>query len=169
MAETEAWKNAGLGLIVIKKTNQKGEFGEEAVPGGKVIQITPKDRRANSEMAAIEELDVFKNGMLTPIRLIDSEEDAKEIASNPNLMTEQDMKDLFKSHWKTFENRIGEVANETTLTRLLEIGRAEDAKVRQVEAIEARLAEIRPVTHVEVIQQAGVAGPMTGIKPVTPK
>jgi hypothetical protein len=169
MADTEAWKNAGAGLIVIKKTNQKGDFGEEAVLGGKVIQISPKDRRANSEMAATEELDVFKNGMLTPIRLIDSEEDAVEIASNPNLMTEQDMKDLFKSHWKTFETRIGEIANETTLTRLLEIGRIEDAKVRQVEAIEARLADVRPVSHIEVVQQSGAAGPMTSIKPVTPK
>lgn len=168
MADTEAWKNAGLGLIVIKKTNQRGELGEEAVPGGKMIQISPGDRRVNSELAANEDLDVFRNGMLTPVRLIETEEDAKEIASNPNLMTESDMENLFKGHWKTFETRIAEIANETTLNRLLEVARSVDAKVRQVETIEARLSEVCPVTHVEVTQ-AGPGGSMTGIRPVTPK
>lgn len=166
--EFETWKNATLGRVVLKKYNQRGELSDEMMPGGKVFHIKPAERRINQEMAALPELDMFQNGQLTPVRLIDTEEDAKEIASNPNLLSESEMRDLFKGHWKTFESKVSEVSNLTTLERLLQVANEVDAKVRQVEVIQARIAEINPVEHVE-INHAGAVDERTGLRPVTPR
>lgn len=170
MAEHESWKNTTAGRIFLKKYDKRGELAAEMVPGGKTFQITPHERRINSEMAASPGLDFFSNGQLTPVRLIETEEDAKEIASNPNLMAESEMVDLFKAHWKTFESRIAEVGNLTTLQRLLEVAQSDqvDAKVRQVDALKARIEEISPADHVE-INHAGSVDERTGLKPVTPR
>jgi hypothetical protein len=166
----ETWKNATRGRIFLKKYNQQGQLAAEMVPGGKVFQISPTERRINTEMAASPDLDFFQNGQLTPVRLIETEEDAKEIASNPNLMAESDMVTLFKGHWKTFEAKVNEISNLTTLKRLLEIAQSDevDAKVRQVEAVKARISDIDPVEHVE-IAHAGSVDERTGLKPVTPR
>lgn len=166
----ESWQNTIAGKIFLKKYNQRGELAAEMIPGGKVFQITPTERRINSEMAATPELDFFRNGQLTPVRLIETEEDAKEIASNPNLLAESDMVDLFKAHWKTFEARISEINNATTLERLLEVAQSDvvDAKVRQVEVIKAKLDQINPANHVE-IAHAGGLDRGTDMKPVSPR
>lgn len=166
----ETWKNATLGRVVLKKYNQKGELSDEMVAGHKVFHITPQERRINTEMAATAELDMFSNGQLTPVRLIDSEEDAKELASNPNLMSEDEMRDLFKAHWKTFEARVSEISNLPALNRMLELASNNevDAKVRQLDAIKARIEDVNPTTHVE-ISHAGSVDERTGLKPVTPR
>lgn len=167
-SEFESWKNSTPGRVVLKKYTQRGDLGDEMIAGGKVFHISPKERRINQEMAATPELDMFQNGFLTPVRLIETEEDAKEIASNPNLMSETEMADLFKGHWKTFESRVSEVSNLNTLNRLLEVASTVDAKVRQVEVIRARIEEISPEDHVE-IAHAGSTDPMTGLRSVTPR
>lgn len=152
MADYESWKNATNGLLFIRKYNGRGELDHEAVQAKKTFHVTPQERRINQEMAAVPEQDFFSNGMLTPVRLIDTEEDAKEIASNPNLMSESDMKGLFKSQWKTFSTKVAGITNETTLKRMLEMARDDDsgASVKQADAIEARLRDVAPAQFVEV-------------------
>lgn len=164
----ETWKNSTAGRVVLKKFNQRGELSDEMMSGGKVFHIKPQERRINQEMAATPELDMFSNGQLTPVRLIETEEDAKEIASNPNLLSESDMKDLYKGHWKTFESKVAEISNINTLERLLEIGSEVDAKVRQIDVIKARVEELNPVEHTE-INHAGSVDERTGLRPVSPR
>lgn len=166
--EFETWKNSTAGRVVLKKYNQRGELADEMFGGGKVFHIKPQERRINQEMAASPDLDMFKNGQLTPVRLIDTEEDAQEIASNPNLISDGEMKDLFKAHWKTFESKVGEISNMTTLERLLEVASEVDAKVRQVEFVRARIDELNPADHVE-INHAGSVDERTGLRPVSPR
>lgn len=95
------------------------------------------------------------------------------MAANPNLMSESDMKDLCRVHPKTFEKRLGEIANETTLQRLLKIAHAEDASIKRVEAIQARLIEVAPTAVIEVTVSGGSMGPISstapGMRPVTPR
>lgn len=149
-AELETWKNGTRSLIFIKQYNQRGELHDVMVGPGKVIHISPKERRINQEIAANENQDLFSNGLLTPVRLIETEADAKEIAANPNLMTETEMRDLFKAHFKTFEKRVNEVKNPIALQRLLEIAEEVDAKSSQVKAINERLAEVSPALYSEI-------------------
>jgi hypothetical protein len=148
--ELETWKNVTRATLVIKKQNQRGELADEIVGGDKVLHISPTDRRINQELAANEDLDMFTNGLLSPVRLIENEEDTAELASNPNSMSEGDMEDLFKAHHKTFEAKVGQVKNEQTLRRMLEVARRIDAKSSQIDKINARLDEVTPKNFVEV-------------------
>jgi hypothetical protein len=143
-AETEAWRNSTAATVVLKKFNQLGQLDEERVIGGRSVVLTPHERRINQEMAASESLDVFKNGMLSPVRLLDSEEDTEEIKANANAMSEPAMKALFKSQIKTFKAKVEEISNPNTLNRLLEIANEVDASIRQADTIKERLAEVTP-------------------------
>lgn len=163
----ETWQNATRGLVVLKKYNQRGDLGDEVVTAGRSIHITPTERRINQEMAANEDLDMFKNGTLAPLRIIDTEEDAKEIASNPNILSESEMKELFAGHWKAFDTRVNQIKNPQTLERMLEVASELDAKVRQVETIKERLAEVSP-SKTTVIQAASEDGHSSVPRAVTP-
>lgn len=169
MAEYESWKNATNGLLFIRKYNNRGDLAHEAVHAKKTFHLTPQERRINQEMAAVPENDFFSNGMLTPVRLIDTEEDAKEIASNPNLMSESDMKALFKGTWKSFAAKVDGITNETTLKRLLEMARDDDsgASVKQADAINERLRQIAPAQFVEVTSAPISEKPQ--LKPTSPR
>jgi hypothetical protein len=90
------------------------------------------------------------NGILTPIRLIEGSENSAEIASNPNLISEEDMRKLFGQHWKQFQGRVNEITNVTTLSRLLAMTDEVDATVKQVQVIKDRIAEVQPNSFVEV-------------------
>jgi hypothetical protein len=165
----EVWRNSIAGSVGVKKTDRRGELVTETVRGGEKFQISTDDRLLNSEWAANDDLDVFKNGMLTPVRILDGTEDAKEIASNPNLITESDMAALFSAHWKTFEAKLGLITNLTTLQRLLSVAEAEDtdATVRQVQSIKSRIDELNPspvVEHETVIPPRS----MSGMTPASP-
>jgi hypothetical protein len=144
MPEVEIWKSAINGTIGVLKFDRRGELVEEIVRKGQKLTISTNERIINSERASSETLDFFKNGMLTPVRLLDDAEDAAEIASNPNLMSEDELRDLFKVHWKVFESKIAAISNEITLNRLKAIADEVDATVRQLRVIDARLEELNP-------------------------
>lgn len=145
--DLESWKNIGAGRIVVKRFGvAPGMLIEEMVGPGKVVQLTPRERRLNQERAANSGLDVFTNGMLTPVHLIETEADAKELASNANVLSETDMHSLVKAHAKTFDKKLGDITNPIILRRLLEIAREQDCTIKRVESIEARLKAVVPDT-----------------------
>ena len=153
--ELETWKNDTAARIWVKKVDRHGELEDVQVPPGKVLHLTPDERRINHEIAVEEKFDMFKNGSLTPVRLIEGTEDAAEIASNPNLMSETDMRDLFKQNWRTFDAKVQEITNPIALDRLREIASEEDATVRQMEVITNRLAEFGHVVSGSEVDQVG--------------
>lgn len=146
----ETWRNATQGYVVLAKLDRRGERADEVVAGGRTVLISPEERSLNSYPvgAATEALDVFKNGMMVPVRLIDDTEDKAEIESNPNLKSEGELRDLFTLHWKKFEAEVAQITNVVTLNRLKEIAQEGDATVRQVNVIESRVAEVDPASHV---------------------
>jgi hypothetical protein len=146
MVEYEQWENASQGLVVLRKLDSLGQITEERVPGGRKVQITPQERRHNQEQAATEALDVFTNGTLRPVRLIDKEEDTEFLQSNVNAMSEDSMRDLYRGPLREFKTRVDAISNPIALQRLLEIASDEsvDATIRQVETVKARLEKVRP-------------------------
>jgi hypothetical protein len=171
----ESWQNATRGRVVITKLDARGQKRHDMVGPGKIFHVTPRERRMNQELAANEDQDVFMNGTLQPVRLLEGTEDAKEIAASPNHISETDVKGLFKAHHKTFEKRVAEITNPATLERLLEVAREDEvnATVRQVELVQARLAEVAPNMADErtpvVVDGNPGSSPETGLKPVTPR
>mgnify|MGYP003340307929 FL=1 len=66
----EAWKNVTPGTVAVLKFDKRGDLAHEIISGGKMVNLTPEERRINQEMCAEEELDFFTNGVLVPVRQI---------------------------------------------------------------------------------------------------
>lgn len=156
--ERETWQNATKGRVAVVQHDAKGGLKQTLVKGGGTIALATEERVLNNDMAANDKLDVFKNGTMVPVRLIDGTEDLAEIQSNPNLKSEADLRDLFNLHWKQFDSEVSTIENVTTLYRMREIAQEGDATVRQVNIIEARLAEIDPKAQVVDVTLAGYGG-----------
>jgi hypothetical protein len=143
----ELWENATLASTVVRKIGADGRMREERVDGGRKLHITPQDRRTNQEIVAEEENDPFMNGMLVPVRLI-NDEDKAEFASNPNVMDEDEMKKLVKGHAGSFATRLGEVTNVILVKRWITVAQEADAPYKRVQALEGRLAQLKPSSAV---------------------
>jgi hypothetical protein len=141
--ERESWKSNIPGRIYLKQINSQGHVHDVVVHPGKAVHLTPQERHMNQEMAASKDQDVFANGFMSPIRLIENSEEAAAIAANPNLMTESDMRALFKNT-RGFNARLTEISNVLTLQRMIELADEVDASLRQVSAIQARIVELTP-------------------------
>ncbi len=150
--ELETWQNVSAGGALVWRRDGRGDYKDALIAGGHKLTISRDDRKWNMEAAASSDLDIFSNGVLSPVRLIEGTEDAAEFASNPNLISDSEMKTLFKSHWKTFETKISQISNEGTLHRILAVAESDtvDATVRQLTAIKNRLDEMNPMKPVEV-------------------
>lgn len=152
MAENnqETWQNVTDGTVWYWRIDARGDRKDVIVGPGAKFTINREDRILNMDEAANKDLDNFSNGTLAPVRLLDGTEDAKEFASNPNLLSEDDLKGLFKAHWKTFESRVATITNPGTLNRLMAVAEEVDATMRQVKLIKARIDEVDPARFVEV-------------------
>ena len=171
VVKKETWKNATLGSIGILKLDVRGIEQGTVVRAGKTVSLTVDERRLNQDHAASKAKDLFSNGALTPIRLIDDEQMAesaeyKEIEDNPNFISEDEMRALFTSkRIDVFRKKLADIENINVLNRIAELAASEDAKVSQVEAIEKRLAELRPNLVIEVQTVGG--SPDRAMKPST--
>lgn len=145
--QLETWKNATKGRIVVQKLGALGQRRAEMIGPGRVIHITPQERRMNQELAANKDLDDFLNGRLQPIKLDQSVEDFAELTSNPNLLGDDaQVARLFTASDDVFAERLSEIKNPASLERLLELANddATGARVSQLKMIEARLAQVTP-------------------------
>lgn len=153
--ELETWKNPTEGRVWINRLDYHGELDKvEVIGGGKTFHITQRERKLNQEMAYNSDLDMFTNGTLTPVRLIEGSEDAAAFAANPNLLSEDDMRGLVKpgrgpakATSDAFVDRLATIKNPATLERLLSLAREEDAPLSRVEAIQGRLAELGSTSY----------------------
>jgi hypothetical protein len=84
---------------------------------------------------------------------------------NPNHIPDDQLPDFFKLHYKVFPKRLSEITNPVVLERLLSIAEEQDATVKQISAIRARLDELNPPQPEPDLDETGVVK----IKPVTPR
>lgn len=152
LVAVETWRNPGQSRVVIRRADRRtGDMtGEEMVNGGKTFTITPLERELNQRMAYSPELDLFSNGTLTPIDLIEGSDAAREFARNPNLLSDGDMQRLVtpargkakEASDAAFAEKLASINNPTTVARLLQLAEEEDAPISRVRAIQARLSEL---------------------------
>lgn len=143
----ELWENATEASTVVQKIGADGNLREERVDGGRKLHITPRDRKTNQEICAEEENDPFLNGMLVPVRLL-NDDDKLQFANNPNVMDQDEMKKLVKGHAASFAGRLGEVTNVILVKRWIEVAKEADAPFKRVQALEGRLAQLKPSASV---------------------
>lgn len=162
--DQEVWKNATKSQIVLLRHGGPGGAPRhEMITGDRTFSISPEERRMNQNMAANPDLDVFCNGMLQPVQLL--EETEAEMTENPNHIPEEQLPRLFRLHHRTFDKRIQEISNPIVLQRLIDIGPDQDATVRQIELIQTRLNQVNPPLDGRDVDEEG----MPKIKAVTPR
>jgi hypothetical protein len=88
----EVWRNATAGLVYINRIGEYGRKFSELIQPGRAFQVTPTERRLNQNSVALAEFDVFTNGTLEPVDLIDDEPDTEKLRNNPNLITDKDVR-----------------------------------------------------------------------------
>lgn len=152
VVELETWRNPGRGRVVIKKFDHRGEpTKEEMIRPGQTFTVTAAERQVNQNMAYSPDTDMFRNGTLAPVQLIEGSEMAREAAINPNLLSEGDMRVMVGARGKgpakaeiaeAFAERLDSISNSTTLRRLLAMAQEEDAPYSRVLAIQERLAAV---------------------------
>jgi hypothetical protein len=158
----ETWKNAGAGEVWINVIDPHTQrLKHVPVRSGNKIMITTEERQINQDRAASSDKDFFTNGTLTPVRLVDTAEDYAEIASNPNLLSEEDMRDMFKLKAAQFKARLADITNAIAISRMAEMAKAEESGLNvtmaQFKALEQRLAELRGGVDVTEVTQTSVA------------
>lgn len=179
--ESEIWRNPGQSRVVVLKLDHRGELNnEEMVRGEGTLVITATERELNSLRAYSPDMDVFRNGTLVPVKLVEGSDIERELAANPNLLADEDMRAAVakakgRGANEAFLAKLAEITNATTLNRLLAIAEEEDAPVSKVRAIQARLAEVEGVGFVpggaaiDGPAASGVPGREPPLRPVTPR
>lgn len=166
----ELWRNVTAGVVVISRVGEYGRRLYESVTGGRVFQLTPQERRNMQMSAATEDLDMFTNGSLAPVSLVNGEPDNEPLLMNPNLLDDDDIPKLLRMKGESFADAIAAINQMAPINRLLEIARNPnfDVTVSQYEVIKRRERALK-------IEKSGLIepeGPDTGIdepRPVTPK
>jgi hypothetical protein len=159
MSDVEIWKNVSRGRRGIIKFDAFGKTTHELIPAGKTVRLTRDERLYYQRNVATESLDIFQNGALVPIQLID-EEDKREVANNPNLMSDDELIELFKIHWKKFEAEIKRITNPYALERMIEYAEeSENVSHKKVLIIQERLDEVKEASaHTTPVRQSLVKG-----------
>lgn len=146
LQDFETWKSNIEGTIIVKRYDRKGDEKDERIASGQEIRLLPEERRLNQEIAAEPGQDPFQNGMLVPMKLVESADDYDDLRGHPNHLTEDDMRKLLANPKQIakLEEGISSISNPTTLVRLLAIAEEPDvdASVKQVAAIKSRLAKV---------------------------
>lgn len=146
MTEKEAWQNTSRGSVYVKKYGARGEETTVRVLGGQVVTLSPEERRLTTMAIPPKNkhLNVFENGVLVPLQLVDSAEDYEEIASNPNLLGDSDIREALRQKTPTLKKTLAEISNVNLVRRFQELAAEEEDKMTmpKIRAIEARLEEL---------------------------
>lgn len=136
----ETWRNTTAGTVYITRIGEYGKRVSELIYGGRVFSITPQERRLNQNACATPTLDMFTNGTLEAVSLIDGEPDTPRLRNNPNMLDEKEIPRLFKLRGENFSERIATITNPATIARLVELAREPrmNATVAQFEMLRRR-------------------------------
>lgn len=154
--DLETWESSIAGRVVLKLRNTLGTLTATMVGPGKRAHLSPADRRYNQDKYATAAQDPFQNGTLRPVRLVEDDPDTAKLLSNPNLISADEMRALFKKPLPAFEARLATITLPVTIREIRRIAEdVEGATIRQLKAIEARLEAVAPTRFAEVTVAGG--------------
>jgi hypothetical protein len=141
----ETWQNETHGVVAINRVGEYGRRTVDLIQGRRRFQVTSQERRMNQNAVNSAEQDVFTNGTLRPINLLEDDPDTEQLMANPNVLNEDELPLLFKLKGERFRERIADITNPATIARITELARdpIHDASLFQYEAIKNRELELR--------------------------
>lgn len=147
--DLETWETTTSSVHSINRYNARGDITGKAIGGrpGMKVQLTPDERiDLNEEMAADSAQCIFRNGFLRPIRNCSDEVMERfenETKKTGGMSTEELVDALDSKDGPEFVAYV-EKLNQATLIRFRELAEAADARASQMQAIDDRLATMRP-------------------------
>lgn len=156
--QREVWRNDGPGTCTVNQIDPRGNLKSVSLTPGKTVGLTTEERRYNQGMVVNEGQDLFTNGWLRPIKLIEGSSDYEQLMANPNVLSDDDLLDLFDLNASDFTEKISGLTNVGTLEHLRELAEVADARASQTKAISNRIDLVR-MTDVAVTNRVTVAGP----------
>lgn len=174
LAQVETWENQTNGVVAINRVGEYGRKQVDLIQGGRRFQVTPQERRMNQNATNSAEQDIFTNGTLRPIDLLDDDPDSEKLRTNPNILGEDELPRIFALKGEHFRQRIAEITNPATLAKIVELARDPqfDATLFQYETVKQRELELRgELDDRRPAKGNGVVSPLTGDLPrgVTPR
>ena len=147
--DREIWENKNKSQVWIMKENVRGDVESVPVRPGTRVELTVEDRQRNQEVSVDKSLDVFSNGMLSSVQLIDTAEDYEEVNSNPNSKSESEIRDLLELNANQLKKELAEIDSPLVIERLRDFVNSDDDKasnvtVAKVKAVNARYEELHP-------------------------
>lgn len=143
--DKEVWENPNAGYRYVAIQNNRGEPTSLEIGPRQKFSISTFDRIVlNQEKTPEKANDMFSNGTFSKVRLVETAEDYEELASNPNLLSETELLEMFQLTIAPFKKKLADIANVRVLDRLLELAQTSDSTTPQVNAIKKRLDEVEP-------------------------
>jgi hypothetical protein len=147
--DLETWETTTASVHSINRYNARGDVTGKAFGGrsGMKVQLTADERvDLNEDLAADDTVCIFRNGFLRPVRGVpdDIVERFETVTKqHGGMSTEELINALDTLDGPEFGRYVGRL-NQATLIRFQELAKAADARASQVEAIDERLATMRP-------------------------
>jgi hypothetical protein len=171
-ADVETWQNETQGVVVINRVGEYGRRADDLIQGGRRFQVTPQERRMNQNAVNSADQDVFTNGTLRPLDLLEGDPDTKRLLANPNILDEDELPKIFVLKGEMFRQRIAEITNPSAIARLIELARdpGYEATLFQYECVKRRELELRgdlDEPKAKAVLAGNGAGPQAGADPKT--
>jgi hypothetical protein len=163
----ETWSNTSPSLVHLIKIGEYGKRETELVYGGRLFSLTPQERRLNQSSCFDAKNDPFTNGTFKPIALVEDEPDTERLRSNPNVLDDDGVTEIFALTGEAFSQRLIAITNPTAVNRLIEAAKqpTTGASVGQLET----LKRYKKLLSGEKDEPAAESGPEALPKPVTPR
>lgn len=144
MSSFEEWSSTIAGEVYVKVT-RGNEIIDQRVPSGGTVLLSTEDRQLNQRLAYSPDADVFSDGTLVPVVLLDTAEDYEDIKANPNLMSIPEMKELLNMNTNAFKKAIKDISSLRTLHLIRGFAEEDDTTSNaMLKAIKDRLSEVQP-------------------------
>lgn len=147
--QLEVWENPNNCIVGIAGLDHRGNMAPKVVSPHRRVNVTPEERELTESMAVSDALNPFRNGLLRPVRLVETH-DFQPVEITENQKSDEELKALLSKSGVAFTNSLKNIDSPLTLGRLHALTE-EHGSVKQVAAVKARLEQVAPeLTKVDV-------------------
>jgi hypothetical protein len=128
----ETWQNVAAGVNFIVQENRRGDEVPVSISGDRSFRLTTFDRMLTEDRIVDPRDNPFLNGSFRPVIVPAT----VSINTNPNAMSEDDIKRLFKASNVAWDEYMKVVTSPGTLKRMMDLAEQSDLSMRRYRELE---------------------------------
>lgn len=113
----ETWENVGSSVNYIIRENRRGDAEHAEIKGQRQFKLSSYDRMLTEDQILDLRNNPFKNGSFRPVIVPEN----VNIESNPNAMSEEDIRSLFKASDTAWDEWMDMIDSPSTLQRMIDM------------------------------------------------